>query len=141
MQTFKKYRWFLFFPLFVQLIKHFQLDAHFVEEAGGSAMDQVDQVVDLGSEEEETEVKENQCSGGAHEDDGDDDCGGDGDDDSVNAEVMEIISINDDLESFRFFLRLKCLFSGLILLDQYVRKESESWVIGQVISLLTAKNS
>ena len=57
-------RWFLFFPLFVQLIKHFQLDAHFVEEAGESAMDQVDQVdqvVDLGSEEEETEVKENQC--------------------------------------------------------------------------------
>ena len=72
----------------------------------------------------------------ADEDDGDDDCGGDGDDDSVNAEVMEIISINDDLESFRFYLRLKCLFSGVILLDQYVGSESESWVIGQVISCI-----
>ena len=102
-------------------------------------VDQVDQVVDLGSEEEETEVKENQCSGGADEDDGDDDCGGDGDDYSVNADVMEIISINDDLESFRFFLRLKCLFSGVILLDQYVGKESESWVIRQVISLINCK--
>ena len=55
----------LIFPLFVQLIKHFQLDAHFVEEAGESAvdqLDQVDQVVDWGSEEEETEVGENRCS-------------------------------------------------------------------------------
>ena len=41
------------------------MDAHFVEEAGESALDQVDQVdqvVDLGSEDEETEVGENQCS-------------------------------------------------------------------------------
>ena len=68
---YKKYRWFLFFPLFLQLIKHFQLDAHFVEEAGESAMDQVDQVdqvVDLGSEEEETGLNEGQVSGGADED-------------------------------------------------------------------------
>ena len=84
-------------------------------------------------------MNENQCSGGADEDDGDDDCGGDGDDDSDNADVMEIISINDDLESFRLFLRLKCVFSGVILLDQYVGEESESWVIGQVISLINCK--
>ena len=52
----------LIFPLFVQLIKHFQLDAHFVEEAGESAVDQLDHVdqLDQGSEEEETEVGENQ---------------------------------------------------------------------------------
>ena len=89
MQTFKKYRWFLFFPLFVQLNKHFQLDAHFVEEAGESAVNQLDD----GSEEEETEVDENQCSGGAHENDGDDDCDGDGGDDSVNDEAMEIFQV------------------------------------------------
>ena len=50
----------LFFPFFGQLIKHFQLDIDFVEEAGESPVDQVDQ----GSEEEETEVGENQCSDG-----------------------------------------------------------------------------
>ena len=83
-------------------------------------------------------MNENQCSGGADEDDGDDDCGGDGDDDGVNAEAM-VITINDDLESFRFYQRLKCLFSGVILLDQYVGEESESWVIGQVISLINCK--
>ena len=79
----------LFFPLFGQLIKHFQLDAHFVEEAGESAVNQLDD----GSEEEETEVDENQCSGGAHENDGDDDCDGDGGDDSVNDEAMEIFQV------------------------------------------------
>ena len=69
----------LFFPLFVQLIKHFQLDAHFVEEAGESTVDQVDQsdqveqVVDWGFEEEETEVGENQCSDGDGFDDNDGD--------------------------------------------------------------------
>ena len=78
------------------MVKHFQLDTHFVAEAGESAVDhvdQVDQVVDLGSEEEETEVDENQCSGGAHENDGDDDCDGDGGDDSVNDEAMEIFQV------------------------------------------------
>ena len=45
------------------------------------------------SEEEETEVDENQCSGGAHENDGDDDCDGDGGDDSVNDEAMEIFQV------------------------------------------------
>ena len=55
------------------------MDTHFVEEAGESAVNQVDQVgrvdqvVDLGSEEEETEVGENQCSDG----DGFGDNGGD----------------------------------------------------------------
>ena len=71
------------------MIKHFQLDAHFVEEAGESAVNQLDD----GSEEEETEVDENQCSGGAHENDGDDDCDGDGGDDSVNDEAMEIFQV------------------------------------------------
>ena len=88
-------------------------------------------VVDLKSEEEETEVDENQCSGGADEDDGDVDCGGDGDDDGVNADGMEIISFNEVLYSLRFYLRLKCLFSGVILLDQYVGSESESEIVAR----------